>query len=149
MRRSTPPPPSRNIMPLAATGCSASKRDRMPGHDLGDILRVSAYHDASAGHAAAVERQSGVAIRGGTTSPGFAVLVPTHRHADVTSELNYGAAAPYGSCRTSRRQSVPRCSHGNSHARARHSANLHARPISFNSRSWKSSIRCDFSGPRG
>jgi hypothetical protein len=45
--------------PASATGCLVP--------DPGDILRVSARHDASAGHAAAVERQRGVAIRDGTT----------------------------------------------------------------------------------
>jgi hypothetical protein len=74
-------------------------------------------------------------------SPGFAVLVPTHRHADVTSELImelphlagnlfYDAHTQFLCASTASGKSAP------------------AIPISINSRSWKSSIRCDFSGPR-
>ena len=82
------PTPTRHFMPPAATGWSASGRDRMPGTQPGDTLRVSARHNASAGDRAAVERLSGAAIRDGTTRfAGLSVLVPTHRHADVTSEL--------------------------------------------------------------
>jgi len=73
-------------------------------------------------------------------SPGLAVLVPTHRHADVASELImelphlagnlfHDLTRQFSCASTASDKSAP------------------AIPISINSHSWKSLIRCDFSGP--
>ena len=74
-------------------------------------------------------------------SPGFAVLVPTHRHADVTSELIMNCRTLPVICSTmlTRQFSCASTASGKS---------APAIPISINSRSWKSLIPCDFSDPR-
>ncbi len=74
-------------------------------------------------------------------SPGFAVLVPTHRYADVTSELimdlPYLASNLFHDAHTAilmREHDIRQiCTRDTD---------------SINSRSWKSLIRCGFSGPR-
>ena len=71
----------------AATGCLV--------YDLGDPLRVSARYHASAGHAAAVERQSGMAVRDGTTRfAGLRRSRPDPPSCRRHQRTHYGVAAP-------------------------------------------------------
>ena len=76
-------------MPPAATGSSASGRDRMlgirPGGYFTSFCVLQRIRGSCGGRG--TQKRRGNSWTALLASPGFAVLIPTHRHADVASEL--------------------------------------------------------------
>ena len=87
-----PPMPTRNFTAPVATGVSDNGRGRMPGPTtwgiLYEFLRVTTHPRVMRRPWTALAAWEFVTTL--LASPGLAVLVPTHRHADVAGEVILG-----------------------------------------------------------